>query len=87
MPGTIIKQLREKIGYSQEGVASDMGISQSAYSKIENNQTELKVWHCKVLSKIFGYNVYDLLPDDFEIHKPQIITSENHDEVTNHNIL
>lgn len=47
-----------------------MGISQAAYSKLENNQTELTVRHCKILSKIFGVNVYDYLEDDFEIVRP-----------------
>lgn len=44
-----------------------MGISQSAYSKIENGQTEVTVKHCKILSRTFGVNVYDFFPDDFEI--------------------
>lgn len=55
----------------QEEVARQMGISQAAYSKLENNQTELTVRHCKMLSKIFGVNVYDYLEDDFEIVRPQ----------------
>lgn len=53
----------------QETVAKQMGISQAAYSKIENNLTELTVRHCKVLSKIFDINVYDFLEDDFEISR------------------
>lgn len=73
MPGTIIKKLREKKGLKQEAVAFEMGISQAAYSKIENNLTELTVRHCKILSRIFGENVYEYLEDEFEIrrHKPQ----------------
>jgi transcriptional regulator with XRE-family HTH domain len=54
----------------QEEVAQHMGISQAAYSKLENNQTELTVRHVKMLSKIFGVNVYDFLEDDFEIVRP-----------------
>jgi transcriptional regulator with XRE-family HTH domain len=70
MPGTLIKKLREEKGYSQSGVAKSLKISQVAYSKIENNQTELKVWHCKILSQVFGVDIYGLLPEDFEIHRP-----------------
>jgi transcriptional regulator with XRE-family HTH domain len=70
MPGTIIKQLREQKMLKQETVAKAMGISQAAYSKIENNITELTVKHCRTLSKIFGVNVYEHLPDDFEIVRP-----------------
>jgi transcriptional regulator with XRE-family HTH domain len=69
MPGTIIKNLREKKGMKQETVAIEMGISQAAYSKIENNLTELTVRHCKVLSRVFGVNVYDFFDEDFEIHR------------------
>lgn len=67
MPGTIIKQLREQKEMKQESVAKEMGISQAAYSKIENNITELTVKHCRLLSRIFGVNVYDYLEDDFQI--------------------
>lgn len=69
MPGGIIKQLREKKGIKQDAVAMEMGISQAAYSKIENNLTELTVRHCKALSRIFGENVYDYFDDEFEIHR------------------
>jgi transcriptional regulator with XRE-family HTH domain len=65
MPGTIIKHLREKKGMKQETVAREMGISQAAYSKIENNITELTVRHCKLLSKILEANVYDFFDDNF----------------------
>lgn len=47
-----------------------MGISQNAYSKIENNVTQLTVHHVRQLSKILDVSIMDLLNDDFEIHKP-----------------
>jgi transcriptional regulator with XRE-family HTH domain len=71
MPGTVIKKIRQMKHLKQDAVAKDMGISQAAYSKIENNLTELTVRHCKMLSKIFGVNVYDFLEDDFEIVRSQ----------------
>jgi transcriptional regulator with XRE-family HTH domain len=70
MPGTIIKQCRESKAYSQEYVAKQMGISQNAYSKIENNRTQLTVNHLKLLSKILDVEVLDLLRDEFEIRRP-----------------
>ena len=70
MPGHIIKHYRELKNFSQKYVASKMGISQNAYSKIENNITQLTVHHVKDLSKILEVPVTDLLRDDFEIHKP-----------------
>lgn len=79
MPGTVIKHLREQKMLKQDTVAKAMGISQAAYSKIENNITELTVKHCRMLSKIFDVNVYEHLPDDFEISRPKrgFSTEEN----------
>jgi transcriptional regulator with XRE-family HTH domain len=73
MPGSIIRQLRENKGLKQEQMARQLGISQAAYSKIENNITKLTVKYCKVLSRILGVNVYDYFEDDFEIvrHDPE----------------
>lgn len=50
-----------------------MGISQNAYSKIENNITQLTVHHVRQLSRILEVPVLDLLKDDFEIHKPVLL--------------
>lgn len=73
MPGTIIRQYRELKNYSQKWVASQMGISQNAYSKIENNITQLTVHHVRQLSRILEVPVLDLLKDDFEIHRPVVL--------------
>ena len=75
MPGTVIRKYREMRNFSQKYVASKMGISQNAYSKIENNITQLTVQHIKELSKILDIPITDLLKDDFEIHKPISIPS------------
>ena len=61
--------------YSQKYVSSKMGISQNAYSKIENNITQLTVHHVKQLSQILEVPVTDLLKNEFEIHKPVPIPS------------
>lgn len=70
MPGQVIKQYRELRNYSQEYVAKKMGISQNAYSKIENNITQVTVNHLKSISATLDVPVMDLLRDDFEIRKP-----------------
>lgn len=84
MPGTIIRRFREMHNYSQKYVALKMGISQNAYSKIENNITQLTVDHLKKLSQILDVSVFDLLRNDFEIHKPLHI---NDREITRHDII
>ncbi|GAA4328933.1 helix-turn-helix transcriptional regulator [Flaviaesturariibacter amylovorans] len=73
MPGSAIRRYRELKNYSQKYVATQMGISQNAYSKIENNLTQLTVHHVKQLSEILQVPVTDLLRDDFEIHKPLLV--------------
>jgi transcriptional regulator with XRE-family HTH domain len=70
MPGSIIKKIRKSKSLKQETVAKELGISQAAYSKIENNITELTVRHCRILSRVFGVNVYEFLDDNFEIIRP-----------------
>ena len=70
MPGAVIRRYKEMRNYSQKYVTAKMGISQNAYSKIENNMTQLTVHHIKQLSEILQVPVSDLLRDEFEIHKP-----------------
>ena len=77
MPGNIIKQYRELRNYSQEYIAKKMGISQNAYSKIENNITQLTVNHLKSISSTLDIPIIDLLKDDFEIRKPQFSEKKN----------
>jgi transcriptional regulator with XRE-family HTH domain len=84
MPGTIIRKYREIRNYTQDYVAKQMGISQNAYSKIENNYTQLTVFHIKTLSKILEISVLELLKDEFEIHQPSQLQVES---VTKDNII
>ena len=70
MPGSSIRTNRESKNYTQEYVAKQMGISQNAYSKIENGYTQLTVSHLKEISRVLEVSLMDLLKDDFEIHKP-----------------
>lgn len=77
MPGTILRKYREIRNYSQDYVARKMGISQNAYSKIENNITQLTVNHVKQISQILEVSIMDLLRDDFEIHNPNSIHTES----------
>ena len=77
MPGTVIRRYREIKNFSQKYVAAKMGISQNAYSKIENNLTQLTVHHVKQLSHILQTPVIDLLRDDFTIHKPEVVNTKS----------
>lgn len=77
MPGTLIKTIREQKKITQEEVARQMGISQNAYSKIENNITQLTVNHIKLIGKALDVPPVELLKDDFEIHKPLSLQAQS----------
>jgi transcriptional regulator with XRE-family HTH domain len=77
MPGTVIRKFREMRNYSQEYVSGKMGISQNAYSKIENNITQLTVSHVRQISAILEVSVMDLLKDDFEIRHGSAMQMES----------
>jgi len=82
MPGTLIKKIREQKKITQEEVARKIGLSQNAYSKIENNITQLTINHVKLISAALDVSPLELLRGDFEVHKPlslhaQSITKEN----------
>lgn len=76
MPGHVIRNFRELKNYSQKYVSAKMGISQNAYSKIENNITQLTIHHVKQLSGILDVPITDLLKDDFEVHKPFVLNAK-----------
>jgi transcriptional regulator with XRE-family HTH domain len=77
VPAGIIKKNREAKNFTQEYVAKQMNMSQNAYSKIENGNTQLTVHHLKELSRVLEISILDLLRDDFEIHKPNHILTES----------
>ena len=77
MPGTVIRKFREMRNYSQEYVAGKMGISQNAFSKIENNITQLTVSHIRQISAILEVSMMDLLKDEFEIRHGSDIQMES----------
>lgn len=60
--GTIIRQKRESLKISQEAVAFILNMSQAAYSKIERNETKLKVEQVYKIADYFGITIYELLP-------------------------
>ncbi len=55
MDGEIIRKLRELRGYKQEYVATKLGITIKAYSKLENGQTKLTTDRLREIAKILGF--------------------------------
>ena len=60
--------IRELRGYSQENIAARLGITQTSYSRIENNQTKLDTVILEKLAKELGVTVIDILS-----HEPTIV--------------
>jgi transcriptional regulator with XRE-family HTH domain len=54
--GELIRKIRMKRNFSQEFVADSIGISQSAYSRLENCKTRIPVARFKLLMVIFEFN-------------------------------
>ena len=64
--GIRLKNIREKKNLSQEHIGNELGIGQSAYSKIENNKRELTVRELYSLSKILESPILEILGENSE---------------------
>lgn len=74
--GKKIKQLRKDKGLQQKTVATDLGLDQSNYNKVENGKREPSVEVLQKLSVILGVTVDELLnPDDKK--QPTPVTVED----------
>ncbi|RYC67301.1 helix-turn-helix domain-containing protein [Spirosoma sordidisoli] len=58
---TRIRQLREFCGLSQEAVADQLGITQSAYSRLESGTTRLDLPRLQQLAALYGLTVQQLV--------------------------
>jgi len=63
MNGQKLRILREFRNYSQAHIACKLGISQNAYSRIENNQTKLTAERLQKLADVLGVPPEELLSD------------------------
>ena len=53
--------LRKYLGYSQENVALEMGVSPEAYGKIERGKTNISEKRLLQISTIFGFEPWQML--------------------------
>jgi transcriptional regulator with XRE-family HTH domain len=63
MTGQKLRLLREFRNYSQEYIAEKLGITQHAYSRLENNQTKLTAERLERLAAILNIPPLELLSD------------------------
>jgi len=67
MIGHKIKRYRELRNYSQDYLANKLGISQNAYSKIETNQTKLRVDRLKQIAAALEIPEEELINNETSI--------------------
>lgn len=71
-----IKKYRDFKGFSQEYMAEQMNLTQSAYAKIENTETKLTIDRLNEISKILEVDIANLLeqktPNVYNIYNNEI---------------
>jgi transcriptional regulator with XRE-family HTH domain len=63
----IMRVLREVNGYTQEYIASELGINQNTYSKLECGQTKLTIDRVKKLAELYKVNPEYFFSDELPI--------------------
>ncbi len=71
--GKNIRTLRHKKGWSQEDVATRLGISIPAFSKIETGVTDINLSRLEQIAQIYEVSVAHLLTLDDTHIEPQLI--------------
>lgn len=61
------KNIRKKIGISQEEMANYLNLEQSSISKFENGERTLQISHLEKACCLFGININDLFKENLNI--------------------
>lgn len=82
-----IKKISVERGYSHEAMAMDLGISQTAYSKLESGKTKLSVDRLLKIAEILEVSTAQLLNDEpsiqQNIHNNETVTAIGHQKIEN----
>jgi len=70
--GKNIRTIRHQRGWSQEDVASRLGISIPAFSKIETGVTDINLSRLEQIANIYEVNVVNLISLDAAPMEPQV---------------
>jgi len=76
--GQKIKKLRELKNFTQSHLASELGITQSAYSKIELGETEVSFSKLTKIAEVFGMS-----PEEIMTFNEQMIFNVMHNQTGN----
>jgi DNA-binding XRE family transcriptional regulator len=72
-----LKLFRETYDYTQEKVATHLGIAQNTYSKIELGQIKLSVDHAKKLAILYEVTIGDILSQESNVVNFQTGSTNN----------
>lgn len=81
--GKNIKRLREFKNYTQKYIAEQLQISQTAYSKIERDETDVSFSKLNKIAKILGVNINDIINTNDEKLWLSITYGQNFDNSHN----
>lgn len=59
--GTAIRKLRDSRGHSQSALAQELGVSQSALSKLEKGETAVNVGHLQKIAEFYDFQPHKIL--------------------------
>lgn len=71
MQKLVLKQIREKVGLTQEQVANYLGVDQSFISKIENNERTVPTGMLLSLADLYCCTEFDLFESEV-VYEPKI---------------
>ena len=66
--GNKLNYIRTEKRLSQDQIADLLGISTSAYARLERNETSVEIEQLTKYSKILDVPVHDFLPESFQIN-------------------
>jgi transcriptional regulator with XRE-family HTH domain len=76
--GQKIKKLRELKNFTQSHIASELGITQSAYSKMEQGETEISYSKISKIAEVLGIS-----PEEIMTFNEQMIFNVMHNQTGN----
>lgn len=81
--GEKIRNERTKLNISQQEIAGYLGLTQRAYSKIENDEVGIKIDRLEEIAKILNKEASELLAKDAKQHFEKVLNSQ----IGDHNIM
>ena len=64
-----IKTIRQDKGFSHEAMAMNLGISQTAYTKLERNETKLSIDRLYKIAEILEVSIFELLDEEKSVQQ------------------